>query len=142
MAHGGTGGDAGAGEPQIKPYLVRAVYQWMLDCGRTPQIRVNAALPEVRVPPAFVSDDQIVLNLHPRSIRDLDIGNAYVTFSARFAGQPFAVRVPMEAVVAVFCRERGRGLVFHAADLDMPSDATADRPTDKHPQRRHLRLVE
>ena len=102
----------------IKPYLLRAVYQWAVDSRLTPQVLVEADAEQVTVPRDRVKDGRIVLNIHPHSIKGLDMGNEYLLFSARFGGKPFEVCIPVGAVAAIYCRENGRGMVFHATESD------------------------
>ena len=97
-----------------RPYLVRAIHEWCIDNGLTPQIMVDVTVPHVMVPLEFVKDDRIVLNLHPNAVRDLEIGNEYLFFSARFSGRAEDITLPVEAVLAVYARENGQGIVFQA----------------------------
>ncbi|MGO1342806.1 ClpXP protease specificity-enhancing factor [Chromohalobacter japonicus] len=95
-----------------RPYLARALYEWLLDNGHTPYIVVDAEREGVNVPRQSVQNGQIVLNITPSAVRDLYIENAAVTFGARFSGQPMQVIVPMEALIALYARENGVGMVF------------------------------
>ncbi|WP_251978967.1 ClpXP protease specificity-enhancing factor [Salinicola avicenniae] len=95
-----------------RPYLARGLYEWLLDNEQTPYIVVDAGKPGVKVPQQFVQNGQIVLNVAPAAVRDLAIDNAAVTFGARFSGQPMQVVVPMDALVAIYARENGVGMVF------------------------------
>ena len=103
-----TGSDAGS----TKPYLVRAIYDWALDEGLTPQIMVDVDVAGVIVPLNYVKDGKIVFNLHPNSVRDLELGNDYLLFSARFSGRAENITIPIEAVLAIYARENGQGIVF------------------------------
>ncbi|PWV83005.1 ClpXP protease specificity-enhancing factor [Halomonas sp. A11-A] len=95
-----------------RPYLARALYQWLLDNDLTPYIVVDAEQPGVEVPRQFVQNGQIVLNLSPGAVRDLFMENEALGFSARFGGQPMRVMVPTSALVAIYARENGVGMVF------------------------------
>ncbi|GAA0580243.1 ClpXP protease specificity-enhancing factor [Halomonas salifodinae] len=95
-----------------RPYLARALYQWLLDNDQTPYIVVDAERPGVVVPTQFVQNGQIVLNIAPTAVRDLSMDNEAITFGARFSGQPMQVVVPGEALVALYARENGVGMVF------------------------------
>lgn len=95
-----------------RPYLARALYEWLLDNEQTPYIVVDAEHDGVSVPRQYVQNGQIVLNIAPSAVRDLYIENAAVTFGARFSGQPMQVIVPMEALIALYARENGVGMVF------------------------------
>ncbi|MCK0714606.1 ClpXP protease specificity-enhancing factor [Chromohalobacter sarecensis] len=95
-----------------RPYLARALYEWLLDNEHTPYIVVDAEREGVNVPRQSVQNGQIVLNIAPSAVRDLYIENAAVTFGARFSGQPMQVIVPMDALIALYARENGVGMVF------------------------------
>nr|WP_086938338.1 ClpXP protease specificity-enhancing factor [Thaumasiovibrio occultus] len=95
-----------------RPYLLRAYYDWMIENDLTPHLMVDATLPGVRVPLEFVRDGQIVLNVAPRAVGNLDLGNEAVMFQARFGGRPHSVIVPIYAVVAIYARENGAGKMF------------------------------
>lgn len=105
-----------------RPYLVRAFYDWLADNDLTPHLVVDATLPGVKVPMEFVSDGQIVLNIAPRAVGNLELGNEAISFNARFSGRPHSVIVPMYAVLAIYARENGAGTMFepepaYAADM-------------------------
>ena len=95
-----------------RPYLLRAVHDWITDNGLTPQIVVDARQDQVRVPASCVRDGKIVLNISPTAVRGLSLGNEWVEFSARFGGAPFDVVVPVHAVLAIMARENGTGMSF------------------------------
>lgn len=95
-----------------KPYLVRGIYEWILDNQMTPHLVVDADFPDARVPMEFVADGRIVLNIAPGAVRGLLIGNEWTEFSARFGGVAREVLFPTEAVVGIFTRENGQGMVF------------------------------
>ncbi|MDO6817061.1 ClpXP protease specificity-enhancing factor [Cobetia sp. D5] len=95
-----------------RPYLARALYEWLLDNDNTPYIVVDAEQEGVQVPRQHVQNGQIVLNIAPGAVRDLLIANEGVSFNARFGGQPMHVSVPTAALVALYSRENGVGMVF------------------------------
>ncbi|MBD8164684.1 ClpXP protease specificity-enhancing factor [Erwinia persicina] len=95
-----------------RPYLLRAFYEWLLDNNLTPHLVVDINLPGVMVPLEYARDGQIVLNIAPRAVGNLELGNDDVRFSARFGGVPRQVSVPMAAVLAVYARENGAGTMF------------------------------
>lgn len=99
-----------------RPYLLRAMHQWMTDSGFTPHVIVNAEAPEAQVPRAYVRDGKIVLNLSYSATDALDIGNDWVQFAARFAGVVQQVRFPVSAVLGVYAKETGEGMVFSEQD--------------------------
>ncbi|MGL5420022.1 MAG: ClpXP protease specificity-enhancing factor [Plesiomonas shigelloides] len=111
-----------------RPYLVRAYYDWLLDNNLTPHLVVDAMLPGVQVPMDFVRDGQIVLNIAPRAVGNLELGNDAIRFNARFGGIPQQVDVPMAAVLALYARENGAGTLFEpevAYDLPDEDEFTA-----------------
>ncbi len=99
-----------------RPYLVRAFYEWLVDNELTPHLVVEANLPGVRVPLEFVQDGQIILNVAPRAVGNLEISNDTIMFNARFSGRPHSVIVPMYAVQAIYARENGAGTMFEPED--------------------------
>jgi len=106
------------------------MHQWMTDSGFTPQVIVDATLSGVDVPKAHVREGRIVLNLSYDATRHLDIGNDWVMFEARFGGVARQLRFPTAAVLSVYARETGEGLVFPAEGESPPPAAppTGDAP--------------
>lgn len=102
-----------------RPYMLRAFYDWLVDNDLTPHLVVAATLPGVRVPEEFIQDGQIILNIAPRAVGNLELGNEAVTFSARFGGKPHSVIVPLYAVQAIYARENGAGTMFEPEDAYM-----------------------
>jgi stringent starvation protein B len=96
----------------LKPYLLRAVYDWLVDNGMTPYLLVDAEAPSVDVPRQYVQDGRIVLNLRPQAVQGLQMSNREVKFHARFGGIPTAVSIPISAVLALYAQETGRGMIF------------------------------
>ena len=117
----------------FRPYLLRAFYEWLVANGLTPHLVVNADLPGVRVPRQYVKDGQIVLNVAPAAVGQLQLGDADVSFSARFGGNPFAVRVPIGAVAAIYAKENGAGTAFAAEsgllEAEVEPASADERPT-------------
>ncbi|HFI5643099.1 TPA: ClpXP protease specificity-enhancing factor [Raoultella planticola] len=95
-----------------RPYLLRALYEWLLDNQLTPHLVVDVTLPNVQVPMEYARDGQIVLNIAPRAVGNLELANDEVRFNARFGGVPRNVSVPMAAVLAIYARENGAGTMF------------------------------
>ena len=95
-----------------RPYFIRAFHEWILDNGLTPYLSVDADYEGVEVPRAYVTDGQIVLNVSPSSVRNLELGLEYILFDARFSGQSFQVVIPVKAVLAIFAKENGEGMAF------------------------------
>ena len=95
-----------------RPYLLRALYEWIVDNGMTPHVLVDATQPGVRVPAHAVKDGRIVLNIAERAVARLEMGNDALGFTARFGGVSQKVDVPVGAVLAVYARETGQGMVL------------------------------
>jgi len=98
--------------PAKRPYLLRAMHQWMTDCGHTPHVIVDAEHNGVDVPRAYVKDGKIVLNLSGSATQHLKLGNEWIEFDARFAGVVNRVSFPISAVLGIYARETGEGMVF------------------------------
>ena len=109
-----------------RPYLIRAIYEWAIDSGLTPQVRVNSGFEDVVVPLEYVREDQIVLNIHPESVKALELGNEFLMCLARFSGKPFEVCVPVFAVMAIYVRETGVGIVFEDNEILPPRGGKRD----------------
>jgi stringent starvation protein B len=106
-----------------KPYLIRALYEWCTDSGYTPQLLV-AVDASTRVPPGFVKDGQIVLNISAGATRNLTLDNDWIQFSARFGGVSHEISVPVDRVAAIFARENGQGLHFEPVAASEPPEPT------------------
>lgn len=104
-----------------QPYLLRALNEWIIDNGMTPQILIDADVPGVEVPTAAMAgDSKVVLNISPTAVRDLLLDNDYVSFVARFSGVSHGVLVPVGAVKAIYARENGQGMMFPETSSDQP----------------------
>jgi stringent starvation protein B len=136
-----------------RPYLLRALYEWISDNDMTPHLLVDATQPGVRVPPHTINDGKVVLNIAARAVAHLDMDNDAVAFTARFGGVSHAVIVPVGAVLAIYARETGQGMALPPEDdaPSAPGEAPAppndDTPPDdggnNEPPKRggHLRIV-
>ena len=122
-----------------RPYLIRAMYEWIVDNGMTPHILADTTSDQVIVPRQFEEDGKIVLNISPSAVQSLDLGSDAVSFDARFGGKPMSVVVPINAVLAIYTRENGQGMMFAEEDDLPPSDDSQDKP--RKPKRPHLRVV-
>jgi len=123
-----------------RPYLLRAIYDWIVDNGLTPYLLVNAGMENVIVPTEYVSNGKIILNVAPAAVNDLDIGNEEIHFNARFSGNPMYVSVPMSAAMAIYAKENGRGMVFTDDDDHPPSpDNGGDTEGEKSKEKRKSR---
>lgn len=117
-----------------RPYLVRALYEWILDNESTPYILVNALATDVQVPREHVKDGQIILNISPSAVQSLDIDNESLGFRGRFAGVPFQVHVPMDAVLGIYARENGQGMFFEVGEGGPPPSDGGKREDSKRPK--------
>lgn len=142
-----------------RPYLLRALYEWIADNGLTPHLLVDATKPGVRVPTHAVKDGRIVLNIAERAVAHLQMDNDDVRFSARFGGVSHAVIVPIDAVLAVYARENGQGMELPpdiaaqgsaspAQSMESASESDDTPPDDEPPSSEpppkrggHLRIV-
>ena len=122
-----------------RPYLLRALYEWIGDNGMTPHILVDAGAPGVDVPDQAIQKGKVVLNIDEAAVRELDLGNEWLTFSARFSGRSFNVTVPVDAVLAIYSKENGQGMMFAQEEGDGSPDDPDDGP--KPTRRPHLTVV-
>lgn len=120
-----------------RPYLLRALYEWITDNGLTPHVLVNAQIPGVDVPPASVKEGKVVLNIAARATEHLQLENDQISFKARFSGSPYEIMIPMSAVIAIYAQENGQGMMFAGDDSPPPP---ADDESDT-PSRSHLKVV-
>jgi stringent starvation protein B len=117
----------------LRPYLIRAIYDWILDNGCTPYILVNTLAEGVSVPQQYVQPDgSIVLNLRPEAVQNLSLGDDYIEFSARFGGVPRRLSVAVTAVNAIYAMENGRGMVFEPEEGAEPPPPRPE-PESKRP---------
>ena len=113
-----------------RPYLLRALVEWINDNGMTPHLMVDAGVPGVQVPASAVKDERVVLYIADRAVMRLHIDNDAVSFTARFSGVSFPVNVPIAAVLAVYARETGQGM---ALPDDIPGAESATPDDDDTP---------
>ncbi len=110
-----------------RPYLLRALYEWIVDSEEVPNILVDAEIDGVVVPNEHVRDGQIVLNISPQAVRNLNLGNDYVMCEGRFSGRSFELILPIESIRAIYCRDSGQGLAFDDEDLNQDLDQEFDQ---------------
>ena len=103
-----------------RPYLIRAIYDWIVDNQLTPYILVNADYPEAQVPTSYVENGRIVLDISPQACRGLHLENDKVVFTARFGGEPVQISVGPGAVLAIYAKENGSGMEFALDDPNIP----------------------
>lgn len=125
-----------------RPYLLRALHQWIVDNGMTPHILVNAEVDNIQVPVSAIRNGKVVLNVDPAAVQNLEIGNDYLSCSARFNGSAQSLFVPVFAILAVYARENGQGMMF--ADEVGKSSDESEIPSKSAPpnkDRSHLQVI-
>jgi len=120
-----------------RPYLLRALYDWITDNGMTPHILVDADCDGVDVPEHAIQQGKVVLNVATGATENLLLDNETIFFKARFSGKPHQITVPMVAVIAIYARENGQGMMFAQDDSPPPPVDGSDDP----PPRSHLKVV-
>ena len=126
-----------------RPYVMRALYEWIVDNDCTPYLLVDALIDDVMVPQQYVKDGQIVLNISPGAVMDLNISNEAVIFNGRFGGLAIDVFVPVLAVLGIYARENGQGMVFEAEEIPEhdPEPDGPEPPLLKPEKRPSLKIV-
>jgi len=142
-----------------KPYLLRALYEWISDNNMTVYIVANVNVPNIKVPMKFAQDGQITLNISSLAALKLQMDNNYIRFNARFGGVPMQVIIPTKAVVAIYAKETGEGMFFQVEDFDEDTDGGGIPPTlepkksghssvepislnhHKHPHKPNLKII-
>jgi len=119
-----------------RPYLLRAMHQWITECGHTPHVIVDAGRDGAEVPRSYVKEGKIVLNLSESATQLLRMGNEEIEFNARFAGVIHHVRFPVSAVLGIYARETGEGMVFSEQDLgpEPPRPSQSEEGGARRPQ--------
>jgi stringent starvation protein B len=122
----------------LKPYLIRSIYEWIIDNSMTPHLLIDAEHRDAILPVDFIENGKIVLNIRPEAIQNLSLGNEEIQFHARFSGNPMQISVPTVAVNAIYAKENGKGMVFDEKD-----DSADDVPPPEHkpPVKPRLRVV-
>ncbi len=139
-------------DPSQRPYLIRAMHEWMTDTGKTPHLVVDAIAPGVQVPSMHIQDGKMVLNCSYSATKNLILGNDEIEFEARFSGVPHVIRVPVETVLSIYARESGEGMLFAEQEVGVGEVALSDAnddddseptptPPSAGPGRSHLRVV-
>ena len=126
-----------------RPYLVRAMYQWIADNGMTPHLLVDVSVDGVLVPAEHVQNGKIILNIAPMAVTALVLADTEITFSARFSGKSMSLYIPIDAVLAVYAKENGQGMMFSEDDgaTTAPEDERDPEPDPDKPKRPSLRVV-
>ncbi len=116
-------------KPSTKPYLIRAIYEWCCECGYTPllSVSVDAEMKNMDLPKENIKDGEIIFNINPDAVRNLNIGNDIIIFSARFNSVSREVFFPIEAVNGIFAREINQGIAFPEVNFQQDKAQTADK---------------
>ena len=128
----------------MKPYLIRGIYEWIADNHWTAYILVDAEHDSSNVPVQHVNDGKIILNIHNAAVQQLSLGNEFIEFNARFGGKPMHVNFSVDAVLGIYAKENGQGMVFEANSNggDEPPPPQSSHPRSKErPGRPNLRIV-
>jgi stringent starvation protein B len=125
-----------------QPYLVKAFFDWIIDNNLTPYMVIDATVPGTEVPQQFVKDGQIVLNVSPAACVNFHMDLDWISFQARFGGQPMTVQLPLKAVSAIYAKENGAGTVFTNETIgdEPPPPEPPSKPTSKS-RKASLRVI-
>lgn len=124
-----------------RPYLIRSIYDWIVDNALTPYILVDAEYPGVEIPQEFVSGGRVILNISPESCRGLHLDNERIVFTTRFSGRTVQLALGPGAVMAIYAKENGRGMEFGEEDGDLPSPTGTSVSQSSKGRKPALRLV-
>ena len=123
-----------------RPYLIRAMYEWMGDSGHTPHIVVDTSFDGVSVPKEHIKDGKIILNISESAAHNLKLENDALSFRARFSGVPFDVWAPIRSVLGIYARETGQGMIF-SHDSEQPTQSELKEDLEERRARPHLTIV-
>ena len=124
-----------------RPYLLRALYAWINDNGLTPHVLIDAESDGVDVPDHAIQKGKVVLNIAAGATENLQLENETIFFKARFSGKPYNISVPMAAVIAIYARENGQGMMFAQEDDPTPPPVGGSDDPPPSPPRSHLKVV-
>jgi stringent starvation protein B len=122
-----------------RPYLIRAIHEWILDNVMTPYLLVDIEGEGVDVPRQQGQNGKIVLNISPQAVEGLMLGNDAIGFRARFGGIATDVYVPIDAIMAIYAKENGRGMVFNDDEDDDPAPEESSSKQSKRPSLKVVR---
>ena len=132
--------DTPPGMTSNRPYLLRALYEWIMDNGMTPHVLVDAENDGVDVPEHAIQKGKVVLNIASSATENMQMDNEAIGFKARFSGKPYPIYIPIQAVIAIYARENGQGMMFAQDEADTAA-TDDDKPDDTPPSRSHLKVV-
>jgi stringent starvation protein B len=129
----------------LKPYLIRSIYEWILDNELTPHLLVDANHNQAILPQQFAQDGRIILNVRPAAVEALSLGNEAIEFNTRFSGKSTYIYVPVTAVMAIYAKENGKGMVFEIDESqndEPPPSAPTDSPASINSKTKpNLRII-
>ena len=125
-----------------RPYLIRSIYEWIVDNSLTPYLLVNAEHPAVEIPQEYVTDGRVILNISPDSCRGLHLDNDRIVFTTRFSGRTVQLAISPGAVLAIYAKENGRGMEFSEDDGDLPPSGDEGDSQGGRGRKPALRLVQ
>ena len=123
-----------------RPYLIRAMHEWMVDNGNTPHIVVDTSFEGVSVPSEHIKDGKIILNISESAAHNLKLSNDSVSFRARFGGVPYDVWAPIRSVLGIYARETGQGMIF-SQENEQPEPPELKDDVEQTRSRAHLTIV-
>ena len=115
------------------PYLIRGLYEWIVDNAMTPYLLVDVSEVDVYFPQDLINDNKIILNISPSAVMNLLVDNATIEFSAKFSGVDKFISFPVSSVLAIYSREHGSGMMFDKSEESSESISQSNKPSDKVP---------
>ena len=115
------------------PYLIRGLYEWIVDNAMTPYLLVDVSEVDVHFPQNLIKDNKIILNISPSAVMNLLVDNATIDFSAKFSGVDKFISFPVSSVLAIYSRENGSGMMFDKSEESSESTSQSKKPSDKIP---------
>ena len=113
------------------PYLIRGLYEWIVDNAMTPYLLVDVSEVDVHFPQDLINDNKIILNISPSAVMNLLVDNATIEFSAKFSGVDKFISFPVSSVLAIYSREHGSGMMFDKSEESLESTSKSTKPSDK-----------
>ena len=114
------------------PYLIRGLYEWIVDNAMTPYLLVDVSEVDVHFPQDLINDNKIILNISPSAVMNLLVDNATIEFSAKFSGVDKFISFPVSSVLAIYTRENGSGMIFDKFEESSESTSQSNKPSDKN----------
>ena len=124
-----------------KPYLIRAIYEWLLDNQNTPYLLVNTTFEGTQVPLEYINDDKIILNIAPDAVNNFHTDNDWISFSARFSGKPMELFIPIVAVLAIYGKENNEGMFFTDEEVSPSPSSPPAKAAPPKKSRPGLKIV-